>query len=119
MGITMLSVDVANPAEPDNSRQIEFLIDTGAIHSVVQRAVLDELGIKPTGVQQFRLADGSKIQREKGVAFFRYNDHSGGASVIFGEPGDYNLLGVVTLEELGLGLNPLKRELLPLPMILA
>ena len=39
--------------------------------------------------------------------------------MIFGEPGDYTLLGVVTLEELGLGLNPLKRELLPLPMILA
>jgi predicted aspartyl protease len=119
MGITVLTVDVANPADPENGREIEFLVDTGAVHSVVQRTILDELGIKPTGVQQFRLADGSQVPRQKGVAFFRYGEYSGGASVIFGEPGDYTLLGVVTLGELGLGLDPLKRELLPLPMILA
>lgn len=118
MGITMLTVEVANVADPDKSRPIEFLVDTGAVHSVVQRDVLKELGIKPSGLQEFRLADGSKIQRQKGAAFFRYREHFGGASVIFGEPGDYNLLGVVTLEELGLGLNPLKRELMPLPMLL-
>jgi len=39
--------------------------------------------------------------------------------VIFGEPGDAVLLGAFTLEALGLCLDPLKRELLPLPMILA
>ena len=39
--------------------------------------------------------------------------------MIFGEPGDAVLLGAFTLEALGLCLDPLKRELLPLPMILA
>jgi hypothetical protein len=39
--------------------------------------------------------------------------------VIFGEPGDSNVLGVFTLEALGLSLDPLRRELKPLPMILA
>src|SRR3954470_17385712 len=116
MGITVLTVDIANPANPDNSRSIEFLVDTGAIHSVVPAEILNDLGIKPTGVREFRLADGSKIERKKGVALFRYGDRDGGATVVFGEPGDYALLGVVTLEELGFGLDPLKRELLPLPM---
>ena len=41
------------------------------------------------------------------------------AGVIFGEPGDAVLLGAFTLEALGLCLDPLKRELLPIPMILA
>jgi len=119
MGITVLTVEVANPADPDHGRPIEFLVDTGATHSVVPREILDELGIKPTGIQQYRLADGSKIQRKRGIASFRYREHYGGSSVIFGEPGDYTLLGVVTLEDLGLGLDPLKRELIALLMLLA
>ena len=43
----------------------------------------------------------------------------GVADVIFGEEGDSALLGAFTLEALGLSLDPLRRELRPLPMILA
>jgi len=39
--------------------------------------------------------------------------------VIFGEEDDSILLGSLTLEALGLVLDPLKRELKPLPMVLA
>jgi len=119
MGLTVLKVEVANPAAPENGREMDFLIDSGAIYSVVPAAILDELGIKPIAEQEFRLADGSTIRRKKGIAMFRYRDCVGGADVIFGEPGDHHLLGAFTLEALGLALDPLKRELLPLPMILA
>ena len=47
------------------------------------------------------------------------NGHQGAAPVIFGETGDSTLLGAVTLEALGVILDPIKRELRPLPMILA
>ena len=50
---------------------------------------------------------------------FKYQERIGGADVIFGEKNDSILLGAFTLEALGLGLNPLKRELIPLPMIIA
>ena len=86
--------------------------------AVVPSAVLERLGIKPLAEQTFRLADGTKIARQKGVAVFRYGERIGGADVIFGEEGDSDLLGAFTLEALGLGLDPLKRVLLPLPMIL-
>jgi hypothetical protein len=55
----------------------------------------------------------------KAARYFRYGDRVGTAVVIFGEEGDHVLLGTFTLEALGLGLDPLRRELLPLPMILA
>jgi predicted aspartyl protease len=119
MGITVLNVEVANVADPDNGRSIEFIIDSGAVYSVVPSEILEELGIKPISVQEFRLADGSKIQRKKGGALFRYKEQVGVADVIFGEPGDHRLLGAFTLEALGLGLDPFKRELIALPMILA
>ncbi|MBI3740665.1 MAG: aspartyl protease family protein [Chloroflexi bacterium] len=119
MGLTVLDIEVGNPANPKVTEKIEFLIDSGAIYSVVPTPILERLGIKPIAEQTFRLADGSKIVRKKGVAYFKYGDQAGGADVIFGEEGDSQLLGAFTLEALGLALDPLRRELKPLPMILA
>ncbi len=53
-----------------------------------------------------------------GNAIFEYRGRKRAAPVIFGEPGDSNLLVVVTLEALGFVLDPLRRELKPMPMLL-
>jgi len=119
VGLNMLGVEVGNPANPQATEKVEFLIDSGAIYSVVPAPILERLGIQPLAVQEFRLADGSKITRQKGIALFKYGERIGGADVIFGEEGDSVLLGAFTLEALGLSLDPLRRELKPLPMILA
>jgi predicted aspartyl protease len=111
-------MQVANPARPDKTEELEFLIDSGAIYSVVPTPILRRLKIRPLATEDFSLANGSHIQRRKGVAVFKYGDKVGGADVIFGEPGDAQLVGALTLEALGLVLDPLKRELKPLPMIL-
>jgi clan AA aspartic protease len=119
MGLTVLEVEVGNPANPEVTEKLEFLVDSGAIYSVVPTPILERLEIKPLADQEFRLADGTKIVRKKGIALFKYMDKIGGADVIFGEEGNSVLLGAFTLEALGLALDPLKRELKPLPMILA
>src|SRR5229473_2733293 len=112
MGITVLEIEVANPARPSVAEKIDFLVDSGAIYSVVPASVLRKLGIKPLRAkEEFRLADGSKIERRKGIALFRYERKEGGADVIFGEPGDSTLLGALTLEALGLALDPIRPEL--------
>jgi len=119
LGITVLEIEVGNPAKPEVTEKLEFLIDSGAIYSVVPTKVLKKLGIKPLKQEEFRLADGSKIVRKKGGALFKYKDRIGVADVIFGEKGDSVLLGAFTLEALGFSLDPLRRELKPLPLILA
>jgi clan AA aspartic protease len=119
MGLTVLEIEVGNPATPKVTVKVEFLVDSGAIYSVVPAPILKKLGIKPNTREEFRLADGSKIVRKKGIALFRHGKKVGGADVIFGEKGDSNLLGALTLEALGLALDPLRRELKPLPMMLA
>lgn len=118
MGLTVLNVKVGNPAEPSRLEELEFLVDSGAIYSVVPAEVLDRLGIKPIATEEFRLANGEVIRRRKGTAHFKLGDKVGGADAIFGEPGDSILLGAFTLEALGLALDPIRRELKPLPMIL-
>lgn len=119
MVLTVLELEVGNPANPGVTEKLEFLIDSGAIYSVVPTPILERLGIQPLAEQEFRLANGAKIVRKKGIALFKYGDRIGGADVIFGEEGDSVLLGAFTLEALGLILDPLRRELKPLPMILA
>ncbi len=119
MGLTVLTMEIGNPANPKILEKLDFLIDSGAVYSVVPAKILKKLGIKPLAEQEFRLADGSKIKRKKGVAIFKYKEQIGGADVIFGEKDDSVLLGAFTLEALGLALDPFKRELKPIPMILA
>ncbi len=119
MGLTHVEIGIANQARPKKFLRQRFLVDSGAVYSVVQKSVLVKLGIKPHSKQQFTLANGDVIERQLGDALFEYRERRGASPVIFGEPGDSNLLGMVTLEALGFMLDPLRRELKPLPMILA
>jgi clan AA aspartic protease len=118
MGLIVLEIEVGNPASPKVTQKVEFLIDSGAIYSVVPVSILEKLGIKPLSKEEFRLADGTKIIRKKGIALFKYGEKIGRADVIFGEEGDSVLLGAFTLESLGMALDPIRRELKPLPMVL-
>jgi predicted aspartyl protease len=119
MGITYVQVSVANVASPENAEDLEFLVDSGAVYSVVPAPVLERLEIRPLAEEVFRIANGERTSRKKGGALFKYSERVGVEDVIFGEPGDANLLGTLTLESLGLALDPLKRELRELPMLLA
>ncbi len=114
----MLEIQVGNPATPEVTEQVELLVDSGALYSLVPTPVLERLGIKPLSKQEFPLANGERMTRNKGIAMFRYGERVGGADVVFGEEGDSTLLGATTLESLGLALDPLKRELRPIPMVL-
>ena len=45
MGLTVLEVEVGNPANPEVTRKVELLIDSGAIYSVIPTPVLEGLGL--------------------------------------------------------------------------
>jgi predicted aspartyl protease len=117
MGLTYIAV--ANAKRPGRQKKTRFLIDSGAVYSVVPSSVLKSLGIAAHSKTTFTLANGESIERGVGYALFKYRGKVAPSTVIFGEPGDNALLGVVTLEELGCVFDPLRRELKPLPMLLA
>lgn len=119
MGLTCIQLSVANPARPRRKARLKFLVDSGTLYSVVPARVLKRLGIKPGKTKTFILADGKEVTRPIGQALFRLDGDEAASPVIFGEPTDSVLLGSVSLEALGLMLDPLKRELRPLPMMLA
>jgi clan AA aspartic protease len=118
VGLIYLEATVANPGNPRKSARLRFLVDSGAFYSVVPANILRKLGIKPHSQRSFILADGSEIRRQIGDAVFHFDKRQAASPVLFGEKGDSILLGTVSLEALGFMLDPMKRELRPLPMLL-
>jgi len=114
-----IEMEITNPAIPAICEKVEFLLDSGAIHTVVPALILEKLGIQPFAEQTYRLIDGTRITRKKGVVIFRYGERTGAPDVIFGEEGDQTLIGALALGSLGLGLHPLTRELMEIPMMIA
>jgi len=113
MGMMTLTVRIANPTDPKRHRELEFIVDSGASYTVVSKEILKELGIRPRSTRKFLLANGEKFERRMGNAEFEYLKSCGAAPVVFGEKGDFPLLGVTTLEALGLIFDPLHQELKP------
>src|SRR5215510_1957973 len=119
MGLTTLKVRLSNPADRRRAVEAELLVDSGAIYAVVPSPVLRRIGVRPRRKESFTLADGSHVIRHTGTVFFEIEGREGASRVIFGRRGDAALLGAVALEELGLMLDPLRRQLRPLRLLLA
>lgn len=119
MGLTHFRLNIANPARPKRAVELNFLVDSRAVYSVIPAPLLRRLGVRPHSKRIFTLADGSEITRKIGDVLFRLDGRQGAAPVIFGEREDSVLLGVISLEALGMMLDPMKRELRPLPRLLA
>ena len=114
--MTTIHAKVLNPADVSRTAEVEFIVDSGAVYSVIPRAVLEFLGITAHTTRRFYLADGRGIDREMGFALFDYLGERTGTSVIFGEEGDAALMGVTTLEGFGFIFDPIRRELRPMVM---
>lgn len=117
MAITFLDIIVKNPQNQRKSITGHFLVDSGAVYSVMPTLMLKKLAIRPTDTQKFTLANGEVIEKKVGNALFEYRGKVRGSPVVFGEKGIL-LLGAVSLESLGVILDPINRELKPLPMLL-
>jgi len=118
MGMTYVSMTVKKLKSSKRSVEEEFLVDSGASITVVPAATLKRLGVEDDQEQTFMLANGEKVTRRMGDAYFEFEGKGGYSKVIFGLEGDSNLLGALTLETFGLVLDPLRRELKALPMLL-
>ena len=119
MGLTGVTADVANPLDLKNHKKLGFLVDSGAVYSVIPSAQLNALGIKPTGERTFLLANGQPVKRRIGEARITFDGQSATCVVLFGEKGDTTLLGVTTLENLGLIFDPMRQKIMSLPMLIA
>jgi len=119
MALTHVRGKVSRAGRRRRPLAVRFLVDTGAVYTVLPENVWRALRLKGARVAEFTLADGTTIRRDVSECRVQVEGHIATSPVVLGGPDDAPLLGAVTLETLGLMVNPLTRELLPMRLMLA
>ena len=117
MGITYIEGAARGPSGEE--AVVNFLLDSGATYSLLPDSVWRPIGLEATREMTFTLADGTRVERQISRCYLVLPQGEDYTPVILGEPGDEALLGVVTLEILGLVFDPFSRTLHPMRMMLA
>lgn len=110
MGITYIEGTVSGST--GHSERVRFLVDSGASYTLLPEATWRAIGLESLRSMAFSLADGTIVERKISECLIELPDGKCHTPVVLGERGDDQpLLGVVTLEELGLVFDPFRREL--------
>ena len=117
MGITHVDVTVRNPAQRGRAWTGAFLVDTGAVDSLVPRRHLTELGLQPTGRRLYVTADGREVAMDVTVGELEIMGELSGGVIVFGDDGAEPLLGVTALESAGIEIDPRSQRLKRLPAV--
>ncbi len=117
MGITYIEGQVSGSSGKEKT--VRFLVDNGATYSLLPKEVWEAIELLPKRQMSFTLADGTPIERQVSECYAVFPQGEGHTPVILGEGDDQALLGVVTLEILGLVFNPFNRTLQPIRAMLA
>ena len=116
MGLTYIDGTVTGKAGKQAS--VRFLVDSGATYTLLPHEAWMALELEPKRSVQCALADGTIIERNVSECHIALPQGEGHTPVILGEVNDEALLGMVTLEILGLVLNPFTRTLQPMRTLL-
>jgi predicted aspartyl protease len=114
VGIAYVAGTVESLYRRGKAARVRFLVDTGATYSVLPSRIWRQLKLRPRETIEFVLADGTTISRGLSDCRFRVAGRAAPSPVVLGHHDDGPLLGAVTLETLGLMVNPLSRALVPM-----
>ena len=115
MDITYIEGKVRGPLGEES---IRFLVGSGVTYTVLPERVWKKIGLSPLREHEFILADGTVIKRKVSECYISLPQGECHTPVVLGEADDQATLGIVTLEILGLVLNPFKRTLQPMRMLM-
>ena len=111
MGVFGVTVRIANPVNSERGVDLELMVDTGATLSSLPRSVLVSIGIRQGMTRNFRLADGSRVQRATGAVLATIDGVTMIIPTMFADEGDTPVLGATALEILGFAVDPVEQKL--------
>lgn len=93
--------------------ELDIVVDTGSTYTAVPRATLERLGVPVERSLPSETADGRIIPVDVGETTIRLEGLQFHTPVIFAEANEPSLLGVVTLEQAALAIDPVAGRLAP------
>ena len=118
MGAIYVDATIRNPADPQRSWTGKFLVDTSAFDSLVPRARLEAIGLKPRGRREYVLADGKPVSLDITTAEIEFEGEVVGGTIVYGDEGAEPLLGTTALDSGGFEVDPRNGGLKRLPAVL-
>ena len=112
MGKLTVTIGVGNQ-QGGQFEVLEVTVDTGSTFTAVPRALLEKLGVPVRRTAQSRMADGRSVPVDIGWTVVRVQDQVFATQVTFAEENEPALLGVVTLEDALLAVDPVGQRLIP------
>jgi clan AA aspartic protease len=112
MGTFRVQIEVGDP-EGKRFQALDALVDTGAMNTTLPSPLLESLGVAPYTTTVFELADGRQVELGVGRTWVKVDGRQEFTQVVFAAEGTEPILGAVTLEEMGLAVDPVRRRLQP------
>jgi len=117
MGLTNVTVRLENLSKSNTGYEALFLVDTGAIHCMAPADELKRAGIAIEGKDIYELANGQPVEYHYGFARVSFMGYETVTQVFFGPENTEPILGVVALENVGIGVDPHSKTLKKMPAI--
>ena len=113
MGDFRVAIQIAR-AKGERVEALRALVDTGSTFTWIPRDVLERLGVSPEQEWPFELADGREQRYPVAWVQIKLEErHEQPTIVVFAPLGAEPILGVVTLEEHLLAVDPVHHRLIP------
>lgn len=111
MGVFKVKAKVWQISRRSAWREVEMIVDTGATYTTLPASFLEGLGVKRVRKIRLTIANGRSVDRAIGEVGIEINEKRASSTpVVFGDRGIF-LLGSVTLEELSLAPDPVRKKL--------
>jgi clan AA aspartic protease len=118
MGYVRVRGTIANPLNHDLKTELEFIVDTGAIYTVIPKSVAEKLKLKELSRRKFKMADANVVELPISEAYLTIGNEGVTSLVAIADERTPILLGVTTLELLGLQVDPISGKLTPLELMI-
>jgi len=120
MGMFKKKVRVSNINNPEQFFEEEFWVDTGALYSFIPEDYLEKIGVEPSTKRNLVFADGRHDTRLLGFCNFQIEGFEGDipCPVIFAPKDSLFLLGATALENFGVEVDPIQKQLKPILAII-
>jgi len=109
---------VANTLNRNLKLELEFIVDTGAIYTVIPKSVAEKLQLKEVDKRRYKIASGEVVEYPVSEAYVTIGGKGVTSLVAIANEKTPMLLGVTTLELLGLQVDPVTGKLTPLELMI-
>ncbi len=109
---------IANPFNRELRTEVEFIADTGAIYTTIPKDIAEKLNLEEVGRRRFKIASGEVVEYPVAEAYIIIEGIGVTSLVVIGNENTPPLLGVTTLELLGLQVDPITGKLKPLELMI-